>query len=82
MILPRATTHRWVPTGDEPLRTYAIEANSHIAPPKRYLSRVRPAARARARTASATCARPTEPLLVEGTDVEVYVKHRGTGPAA
>ena len=39
VILPRATTHRWIPTGDEPLRTYAIEANSHIAPPKRYLSR-------------------------------------------
>ena len=39
VILPRTTTHRWIPTGDEPLRTYAIEANSHIAPPKRYLSR-------------------------------------------
>src|SRR3712207_6921064 len=35
----RATTHRWLPAGDEPLRTYVIEANSHIAPPKRYLSR-------------------------------------------
>src|SRR5215207_10473304 len=39
VIIPRATTHRWVPFGNEPLRTYAIEANSHIAPPKRYLSR-------------------------------------------
>ena len=40
VILPRATTHRWVPpTATEPLRLYAIEANSHIAPPKRYLSR-------------------------------------------
>ena len=38
MILPRATTHRWVPT-DAGRRLYAIEANSHIAPPKRYLSR-------------------------------------------
>ncbi len=28
------------------------------------------------RTASATCAAPTEPLLVDGTDVEVYVQHR------
>src|SRR3982750_1544273 len=26
VILPRATTHRWIPAGDEPLRTYAIEA--------------------------------------------------------
>ncbi len=37
VIMPRATTHRWVPA--EPSRLYAIEANSHIAPPKRYLSR-------------------------------------------
>src|SRR4051794_37746108 len=43
VILPRAPTHRWIPTGSpnrmEPLRTYAIEASSHITPPKRYLSR-------------------------------------------
>src|SRR5205823_5552859 len=39
MLLPRSTTHRWIPTGSDPLRLYAIEANSHIAPPKRYLSR-------------------------------------------
>ena len=37
VVIPRATTHRWVPA--EPSRLYAIEANSHIAPPKRYLSR-------------------------------------------
>jgi homogentisate 1,2-dioxygenase len=41
VLIPRATTHRWVPapgtTG--PSRLYVIEANSHIAPPKRYLSR-------------------------------------------
>lgn len=37
VIVPRATTHRWVPA--EPSRLYAIEANSHIHPPKRYLSR-------------------------------------------
>ncbi len=42
VILPRATTHRWVPRDVEsagPLRAYCIEGNSHIAPPKRYLSR-------------------------------------------
>ena len=37
VLIPRATTHRWVPS--EPSRLYPIEANSHIAPPKRYLSR-------------------------------------------
>ena len=37
VIVPRATDHRWVPA--EPSRLYAIEANSHIHPPKRYLRR-------------------------------------------
>jgi homogentisate 1,2-dioxygenase len=38
VIIPRATTHRWVPSGPEPLRTYIIEAGSHIRPPRRYQS--------------------------------------------
>jgi len=83
VVLPRATTHRWVPTGSpdsmEPLRTYAIEANSHITPPKRYLSRF-----GQFLESSPYCERdlraPAEPLLGEGGDVEVYVKHRGDGP--
>src|SRR5690606_23457742 len=37
VVIPRATDHRWVPA--EPSRLYPIEANSHIAPPKRFLSR-------------------------------------------
>jgi homogentisate 1,2-dioxygenase len=37
VVLPRATTHRWVP--HEPLRAYVVEANGHLAPPKRYLSK-------------------------------------------
>jgi homogentisate 1,2-dioxygenase len=79
VIIPRATTHRWIPTGSEPLRTYAIEASSHIAPPKRYLSRY-----GQLLEHAPFCERdlrgPAEPLLAEGTDVAVYVKHRGTGP--
>ena len=39
VIIPRATTYRVVPTGGAPVRLYAIEANSHIGPPKRFLSR-------------------------------------------
>ena len=79
VILPRTTTHRWIPTGTEPLRTYVIEANSHIAPPKRYLSRY-----GQFLEHAPYCERdlraPAEPLLAEGTDIEVYVKHRGAGP--
>jgi hypothetical protein len=39
LVVPRATTHRWVPIGEEPLSVYCIESSSHIAPPKRYLSK-------------------------------------------
>ena len=80
VILPRATTHRWLPdTGDGPSRLYAIEAHSHIAPPKRYLSRY-----GQLLEHAPYCERdlhgPDEPLLADGEDVEVLVKHRGNGP--
>jgi homogentisate 1,2-dioxygenase len=79
VVIPRATTHRWVPDGE--LRTYAVEANSHIAPPKRYLSKY-----GQLLEHAPYCERdlrgPGEPLVVEGTDVEVYVKHRGGGGLA
>ena len=77
VVIPRATTHRWVPDGE--LRTYAVEANSHIGPPKRYLSKY-----GQLLEHAPYCERdlrgPTEVLVEEGTDVEVYVKHRGDGP--
>ncbi|MGN6131090.1 MAG: homogentisate 1,2-dioxygenase [Nocardioidaceae bacterium] len=76
VLVPRATTHRWVP--DRVSRLYAIEANSHISPPRRYLSRF-----GQLLEHAPYCERdlhgPTEPLLVDGTDVEVLVKHRGRG---
>ncbi|WP_019814131.1 homogentisate 1,2-dioxygenase [Saccharomonospora saliphila] len=78
VVIPTSTTHRWRPHGDQPLRAYAIEANSHIAPPKRYLSRY-----GQLLEHAPYCERdlhgPDEPLLAEDTDVEVYVKHRAGG---
>jgi homogentisate 1,2-dioxygenase len=80
VLLPRATTHRWLPTGDGALRVYCIEANSHITPARRYLSKF-----GQLLEHSPYCERdlhgPAEPLLAEETDVEVYVKHRGSGPS-
>jgi len=81
VIIPRATDHRWVPA--EPSRLYAIEANSHIHPPKRYLSRF-----GQLLEHAPYCERDLhgpEGLdeLVEScrdlTDVEVLVKHRTSG---
>ena len=81
VILPRATTHRWIPTGEDPLALYIIEANSHIAPPHRYLSRF-----GQLLEHAPYCERdlraPSEPLLADdaGSDVEIFIKHRGSGP--
>ena len=79
VLIPRSTTHRWLP-GTEGVRAYAIEANSHITPARRYLSRF-----GQLLEHAPYCERdlhgPAEPTVVEGTDVEIYVKHRGSGPA-
>ncbi|WP_024802867.1 homogentisate 1,2-dioxygenase [Nocardia sp. BMG51109] len=79
VVIPRATTHRWVPDpADGPSRLYAIEGNSHIAPPGRYLSRF-----GQLLEHAPYCERdlygPGEILLGEGADVDVLVKHRGSG---
>jgi homogentisate 1,2-dioxygenase len=79
VVLPRGTTHRWLPTSVDPLRAYCIEASSHIGPPKRYLSRG-----GQFLEHAPYCERdlraPNGPRLVEGGDVDVYLKHRGRGP--
>lgn len=78
VLIPMSTTHRWIPQGPKPLRAYVIEANSHIVPPKRYLSRF-----GQFLEHAPFCERdltgPAEPLLADGTDVDVLVKHRAGG---
>ncbi len=75
VLLPRATTHRWLPMPGAPLRAYVIEGNSHIGPARRYLSKF-----GQLLEHSPYCERdlhgPDEPLLAEGADVEVFIKHR------
>ena len=76
VLIPRATVHRWVPS--DLLRAYAIEANSHVVPPRRYLSRF-----GQFLESSPYCERdlrtPTDPLLVDAGESEIYTKHRGPG---
>ncbi len=78
VLLPTSTTHRWVPTGAEPLRTLVIEATGHIGPPRRYLS-----AKGQFLEHAPYCERdlrgPATPVPAEGTDVEVLVRHRQGG---
>jgi homogentisate 1,2-dioxygenase len=84
VLLPRGTTHRWLPAAGESLQLYCIEANSHIAPPKRYLSRY-----GQLLEHSPYCERdfrtPAAPLLSEDSEdseVEVYLKHRDSSAPA
>jgi homogentisate 1,2-dioxygenase len=81
VVLPRSTTHRWVPSGEEPLRLYCIEASSHITPPKRYLSRF-----GQLLEHAPYCERDLRgaggPQVVQDGETEVYVKHRGRGGLA
>ncbi|HEY0485522.1 MAG TPA: homogentisate 1,2-dioxygenase [Mycobacteriales bacterium] len=78
VVLPRGTTHRWVPAGDGPLRLYCLEATGHLGPPPRYLSR-----HGQFLEHAPYCERdlraPGSPEVREGTEVEVYVRHRGGG---
>jgi homogentisate 1,2-dioxygenase len=74
VIIPTSVVHRSVP--DEQVRMLIIEASGHIGPPKRYLS-----VRGQFLEHSPYCERdirgPQDPLLVDGTDVEVLVRARG-----
>jgi homogentisate 1,2-dioxygenase len=75
VVLPTSTTHRWVPAGDGPLRTLAVQAGGHIGAPRRYLS-----PRGQFLESSPYCERdlrgPSAPLQASGTDIEVLVRHR------
>jgi homogentisate 1,2-dioxygenase len=75
VVIPTSTTYRVVPTGPEPLRTLVVEATGHITPPRRYLT-----ARGQFNESAPYCERdlrgPVEPLVVDGTDVDVLVQHR------
>ena len=75
VVIPTSTTHRWLPQGPEALRLLVIEASGHVVPPRRYLS-----SHGQFLEHSPFCERdlrgPGEPLLVEGSDVEVLVRHR------
>ncbi|MGC4877027.1 homogentisate 1,2-dioxygenase [Micromonospora sp. DT43] len=75
VVIPTSTIHRLVPTGDQPVRLLTVEAAGHIGPPKRYLS-----VRGQFLEHSPYCERdvrgPDAPLLVDGEEVEVLVRHR------
>ena len=77
VLIPRATDHRWVPARAEP----ALRDRGQL--PHRPAQALPLAVRAAARARAVLRARPARPgrdrSCVEGTDVEVLVKHRAGG---
>ncbi|HEX9260417.1 MAG TPA: homogentisate 1,2-dioxygenase [Acidimicrobiales bacterium] len=75
VVIPSGTTHRWVPDDGEHLQCLVVEANGHIGPPDRYLSKGgqflehAPYCERDIRT-------PEGPLLVDEGDVQVLVRHK------
>jgi homogentisate 1,2-dioxygenase len=76
VIVPMSVIYRVVPTSDSPLRMLTVESTGHIGPPKRYLS-VRGQFLEHAPYCERDLRGPGEPLLVDGTEVEVIVQQRG-----
>lgn len=76
VVIPTGTTHRWLPTGADPLHALVIEARGHVGPPARYLSST-----GQFLEHSPYCERdlhgPAEPLVVEDDgEVDVLVRQR------
>jgi homogentisate 1,2-dioxygenase len=73
VVIPTSCTYRIVPDSD--LQLLILEATGHIGPPKRYLS-----SKGQFLEHSPYCERdirgPEEPLVVDGEDVDVIVRHR------
>src|SRR5947209_2747260 len=75
VVLPTSTTHRWLPSGDEPVRALIAEARGHVSPPKRYLS-VKGQFLEHAPYCERDLRGPSEPLVVDAQEVDVLVRHR------
>ena len=75
VVVPTSTTHRWVPTGPEPLRALVLEARGHVRPPRRYLS---PAGQflEHAPYCERDLRAPEAPLVVDEGETPVLVRTR------
>jgi homogentisate 1,2-dioxygenase len=75
VVIPAGTTHRWVPDLPTPLRALVVEAHGHVGPPSRYLS-PRGQFLEQAPYSERDLRAPDEPLVVEGDETPVLVRHR------
>ena len=74
VVVPASTTHRWV-VADGAVRMLVMEASGHLTIPSRYLT-----ATGQLREGAPFSERdfrgPDEPLLVDGEEVPVLIRHR------
>jgi len=73
LVMPKATTHRWVPLGAEPLRALVFETTGHVRPPRRYLTQHGQYLQ-EAPYFEMDLRRPEGPLLAESGAAEVLVR--------
>jgi len=75
VVVPTSTTHRWVLAEGASVTALVFEATGHVAPPNRYLSE-----RGQFLEHAPYCERdlrgPDEPLVEEGGETQVLVRHR------
>ena len=75
VVLPTSTTHRWIPSADEPVRALVTEARGHVGPPRRYL-----AAKGQFLEQAPYCERdlrgPTHVNVADDAEADVLVRHR------
>ncbi len=73
VVIPASTTHRWILDTDSEVEALIMEAAGHLSIPERYLTST-----GQCREGAPFCERdlrpPTEPLIEEGTDVEVLIR--------
>lgn len=75
VVIPKATTHQWIPGPDSPLRALVFETAGHIRPPKRYLTALGQHSQ-ESPYFELDLRRPEGPLLREGENIDVLVKTR------
>lgn len=75
LVIPVSTTYRFVPRDETPVRAMVIEARGHVRPPRRYLSQYGQMLE-HAPYSERDFRAPTAPLLVDGGETPVLVRHR------
>ena len=75
MVIPASATHRWRVDGGDRFETLVLQATGHVGVPERYLT-----ATGQLREGAPYSERdlrgPDAPLVEEGEDVEVLIRHR------